>query len=152
MKTLYIILLSVLPIHVLAAPPISFGYDSNGNMTVRYVATLSRVSPQDSTENVTEEKEDLTPRDSTENGTAEKEDLSVPCGEQKIILYPNPTSSTITISIAELDEKQANVMQLYDVTGKLINSVKIQSDATLLEIKGPPGFYLLNINLGNNTS
>lgn len=123
--------------------PVSFDYDAGGNMTARYVVTMTSSMRRSAME-----------RDSTGQMNAEKKEndvLSVSLGEQKIVIYPNPTSGSITVEINHLEGKP-NVIQLYDITGRLLQTAVIQSVRTDLNIKGPAGVYLLDIRLNKNIS
>lgn len=147
MKAYFIIigLLLSLLVQGQTTPPISFGYDADGNMTARYVATTPASSPVRSAVN---DKNDM-----EKKAVEPEEDIfSVTAGEQTINIYPNPTPGNIVLGVTGLDAKAKNFLRLYNVTGKLLLTVQIQSELTHLEIKGPAGMYLLDIHLGENVS
>ena len=114
---------------------ISFTYDADGNMESRYVVTL-----RSSTATPDEEKE------------TSKESISTELGKQKINVYPNPTQGKIYIEISSLNLEEENVMRMFDASGRLLQTKKIVSEHTYLEISGNSGIYLLNIQLGTNVS
>ena len=114
------------------APGFAFDYDADGNMTRRYLVVIT---------------------DGLRSADSEKEEnLSVVEKEHKITIYPNPTSGNITVGITSLDDEKHNFLYLYDVMGKLIETIEIKSELTPVEIKGPSGIYLLNIYLGDSVS
>ncbi|MDR2037508.1 MAG: T9SS type A sorting domain-containing protein [Bacteroidales bacterium] len=143
MKTILIItgLLLSLYLQGQTTPPVSFEYDNDGNMTARYVVSLSRM------------KADTDTSSAETMAAQQKEEIpSIMMGEQKITIYPNPTSGKITLAITNLDARQKNTFFLYDSTGRLVLSSQIKSESTSIEIKGPAGMYLLDIRLGEVVS
>lgn len=66
------------------------------------------------------------------------------------ILYPNPTTTKITLKITNMDLNKLN-FHLVDIQGKIINESKIDSENTVLDIeKYPASIYFLKIE-SNNT-
>jgi hypothetical protein len=61
-----------------------------------------------------------------------------------ISLYPNPTSGSLFINSG--DEYKALTIQVYTVTGQIIEKRTIKKD-TLIEIdlSGPSGLYLISV-------
>ena len=124
------------------AQNIAFNYDADGNMESRYVVMLQS-APQYMKEGEyakEEEKEDFPDVVSTE------------LTGQKITVSPNPTRGEICIEISFLKQNEENFICLFDMSGLLIETRKIVSEHTYLEISGNPGVYLLNIHLGKNIS
>jgi hypothetical protein len=131
-------LIVLLPLIILSAglvfgQDVSFDYDADGNMEFRYVVEL-RSSAQS-----TEEEETT--------GVVTSE---IPNG--KIVIYPNPTKGKITIDITPIVPEEKNLLQLYDMNGKLLENREMKESQTDLEINGPPGTYLLNIYRGETVS
>ena len=131
-KFIGIFILLLIPAFQLFSQKISFTYDADGNMESRYVVTLRSVTTQD------EEEE------------APARMISVESGGQKIIIYPNPTKGEIQVDIIPLNTEEENFMHIFDASGRLLETKKILSEHTFLEISGTPGVYLLNIHLGEN--
>ena len=128
--------------HGQTTPPVSFDYDADGNMTARHVVrSLSSMT-----------KSATSDRDDGKETQAEEEQIffSVMNGEQKISIYPNPTSGNIFLDITLLDTKQRNFIRLYDAVGRLLLTEQINQNLTPVVIRGPAGIYLLDIHLGNN--
>lgn len=111
---------------------ISFTYDNDGNMESRYVSVLRSSESQ------------------SEEETSEV--VSVSLGEQEITVYPNPTRGEICIEIIPLHSGENNRLLLFDSSGRLLETKPIESERTYIEISGSPGFYLLDIHMGDNTS
>ena len=128
-------------VHGQTAPPVSFSYDADGNMTSRNVVRLEAPMTKSSSNY---------PRLQTEEQMQNV--LTVTLGEQKISIYPNPTSGRITLGVTLLDSEQKNFLRLYDVLGRLQLAVQIQQELTFVEIKGPAGVYLLDVHLGDHVS
>jgi hypothetical protein len=78
--------------------------------------------------------------------------VSAEVGEQQITVYPNPTKGRILVEIQPLNYEENNVMRLFNSQGQLIETVRLTSEQTTLEIQGSSGVYLLDIHLGNNIS
>lgn len=124
--------------HGQSTPPVSFIYDKDGNMEARYVVPPKSVG---------------TAYSETGEQMKQAEDVvSVMFGEQKISIYPNPTTGKITLGVTLLSSQQKNFLRLYDVLGRLQLTVEIQQELTPVEIKGPAGIYLLDIYLGDFVS
>ena len=117
----------------ISAQNVSFTYDNDGNMESRYTVTL-----KSSTHQAEEE--------------APSEITSVDLGKQKITVYPNPTHGKICVEIAHLNPMEKNIIHIFNSSGHLLKTKKIESERTYLEIHGAQGAYLLNIQLGTNIS
>lgn len=136
MKTLIASVILLLAVSAgVSGQKIAFTYDNDGNMESRYVVPLkSSVQKQ-------EEKEETA-----------TDIVSVELAEQKITVYPNPTKGEICVEISPLNQEEENFIRLFDMSGRLLKTVKIASERTYLEISGTSGAYLLNIHLGKNVS
>jgi len=65
------------------------------------------------------------------------------------ILYPNPTTTNITLKITNMNLNKLN-FQLFDIQGKIINEAKIDSENTILNIMSfPASIYFLKIESNN---
>lgn len=64
--------------------------------------------------------------------------------EQKVLLYPNPASDRFFIS--KLNSESGNILIIYDLTGRLIKSVRLSGSVPEIEIAElRDGFYLYEI-------
>ena len=64
--------------------------------------------------------------------------------EQKVLLYPNPASDRFFIS--RLNSESGNILIIYDLTGRLIKSVRLSGSIPEIEIAElRDGFYLYEI-------
>ena len=122
-------------------PPVSFVYDKDGNMTARNVVR----APGSTTKSATD-------AGNSKYEEPEQKVYSVLEGEQVIRIYPNPTSGNFMLGVTLLDSRLKNYLLLYDALGHLLLTVQIKQEMTLVEIKGPPGIYLMDIHLGGNVS
>ena len=135
-KYIYMLIMLLFAVsYDVAAQNIAFGYDADGNMESRYVVPLKTA-----------------PRYVKEGEEAEKEIVSTELAGQKITVYPNPTKGEICVEIQPLKQEEENFMQIFDLSGQLLETRKIVSEHTYIEISGNPGVYLLNIHLGKNIS
>ncbi len=117
---------------------VSFSYDADGNMSSRTVVTLR--SAEFVSEEESEEQESI------------PEIVSTALGEQKITVYPNPTQGTILVEIQPLNYEEENFLRLFNSQGQLLETVKIESERTPVDITGKSGVYLLDIYLGGKSS
>ena len=119
---------------------ISFSYDADGNMVSRYTFTLrsAQVEQIDEVELKTK--------------TEPEEIFSVELANRQITIYPNPTQGEIYVEITSLNPEEENFMRLFDSSGRLIETKKIESERTYLTIFGNAGIYLFNIHLGTDIS
>ena len=112
---------------------ISFNYDSDGNMTSRYTVTLR-----------SGQQEDVAPQ-TPDNVTIALDDI-------RITVSPNPTRGEIFVDISPLNSKENNFLQVFDLSGRLIETRRITSERSRVEIRGGAGVYLINIHLGVTVS
>ena len=69
---------------------------------------------------------------------------------ENIMLYPNPASDIINISLGSLQYKTARI-ELFDFSGRLISSDNyLNSSMITIDMTGKPkGFYLINLSIDN---
>ena len=136
MKSAYLIFFILFSMHISGqaqVPTISFVYDADGNMESRYEVVLKS-------------GDNLKSADASEQ--EEQNNPAIKDGEHRIVIYPNPTKGDIIVEIIPLNDEMHNFISLYDNAGKLMKTIEIHSERTVVEIIGPPAIYLLNINLG----
>jgi hypothetical protein len=133
-KKTVVLLFAMLGLQLLYAQnTVSYVYDADGNLESRYTVTLRSSEP--------EEAEPETPKN-----------VSIELDNRKITVYPNPTQGEICVEISLLNSEEENFMRVFDSSGRLLETKKIGSERTNLKISGNPGFYLLNIHLGDTVS
>jgi len=143
MKTRYylLILLSGIALSLFSQRTVEYTYDNDGNMESRSTFTLRSAK-------INEPENELIDEVELEN----EKIFSVALGNKQITIYPNPTQGEICVEITSLNLGDENYMHLFDSSGRLIETKRIESERTYLIISGNPGVYLLNIHLGINTS
>lgn len=81
------------------------------------------------------------------------ETLSVESNEMNLFsLYPNPASGLVNISLVNVSDNQK--VEIYDISGRLINEVKLNSNSTTQQIDISTlnqGIYLVKVIQGNNS-
>ncbi len=66
-------------------------------------------------------------------------------------VYPNPTISNITLKVEDLSLNDLN-MELFDINGKKIQTIKIQNTNTVIELENlPSSTYILKVERENKT-
>lgn len=127
--------------------PIKFNYDVSGNRTSKNLIKLKSGSNlnifSDSTNYDLNELSKDYPTEYFE------EDL----GEEKIIIYPNPTNGYLKINIEGAVISQTSAIYLYSISGSLIQALKpisVENDIDLT--KSPNGTYVLKVFLNNKLS
>jgi hypothetical protein len=120
--------------------PIKYTYDLSGNRTDRNIVTLKSVPAN--------------LRDSVERQSSlPKEQFEDNLGDQKILIYPNPTQGQLLIEIQGYKQETASALYLYDLTGKLLIARKpVNSNMPLDLSHYAVGTYILKIVLGDKTS
>jgi hypothetical protein len=78
-------------------------------------------------------------------GTDDFDGINLQC-----IVYPNPTSDFIKLKMDNYDSDKL-VFELYDLTGKLLQTQKITEKETLISMRDfLPSFYFLKVTENNN--
>ena len=111
----------------------AFEYDDDGNMVSRQTMIIPQTY-------------------STSKGAEVPEMKNDQLGEQSITIRPNPTRGHVALDILPLDLTVENSFSLYDVSGRLIETRRINEETTYIEITGATGLYLLDIRLGKEVS
>jgi hypothetical protein len=116
-----------------AQSTVGFSYDLDGNMVERKVVIMYAPA-------VKGEMKD----------TVSVSDI---IGEQKIIIYPNPTRGLFQIAVKTLDSKQKNYYLLYSLSGAKLQQQNISERSMDIDISDfPKGVYLLDVVLGDKVS
>ena len=63
--------------------------------------------------------------------------------QTQILVYPNPTNESFTISLPE--KLKCNSVELYNSMGQLLEVVTPKSQRVQMQINGSPGIYLIHI-------
>jgi YD repeat-containing protein len=113
---------------------VSFNYDGSGNRTSRNTIGLKSTA-------------------STQDEKTSSESFSEQLGNQRILIYPNPVESALTVSIEGKDANSSVVITVYDQGGKLILNNDNATELNVLNLSHlPPGNYFMNILIGNDLS
>jgi hypothetical protein len=67
----------------------------------------------------------------------------------KVVAYPNPSTTVFTLDVSLAKGTSAGV-QVYDMAGRLIEKLQIQSGPTQLGANYPSGNYILKVSQGEN--
>jgi len=79
------------------------------------------------------------------------EDLEIEEENQNLIFYPNPTSGNLSIKFTQLYD--IIEIKVINVAGQVISSSKHYSkDQLSIDLEGPKGFYILEVNTSNGIS
>ena len=74
-------------------------------------------------------------------------------GEQEIKIYPNPTDGLLAVSIGSSTSLPEGRIVLTDMNGRIILTKQIETGLIPIDISGQPvGFYIMRIDLGNETT
>lgn len=134
MKTIsFIIIMLFSGIALQAETTINYEYDSAGNRIMRHVVTIGQtpVLPRHVAKPLGEDDN----------------------GQQKIVIYPNPTQGAFSVEITGLRADKQNFYLLYTLSGKIMKKNNITVPLTSVNISGAaPGIYLLDISLDGNIS
>jgi hypothetical protein len=75
----------------------------------------------------------------------------VPCGEYELTYYPNPTRDDVTILVQGCDS-EIEAMQLIDIWGRVITTIKPTRDNKVQLGDISPGVYFIRVFLTNSES
>lgn len=120
--------------------PVKYTYDAIGRRTNRNIIVLksAKVSPQDST---------------AVNAMEASKPFEDNLGNQKIVIYPNPTQGQLKIDVTGLEQTTNSALYLYSLSGRLLLSKQPVDSSTPLDLSAyPNGIYILKITLGDKTS
>ena len=146
-----------------------YGYDDSGNRTSRTISMPSYTPPpQDSTENVIEDEEDIVAfgqdmenedeiSQEISNGTYPKTQEAPPqeiytdaLSETLITIYPNPTRGLLTVKMSNMPQHSASSLMLFDMQGKVITQQPSLAEENKLDISAQPvGTYIMQIAVGD---
>jgi len=124
--------------------------------------------PQDSTENVIEDEEDIVafgqdmeneeeiPQKISESVSPKTQEASPQevytdaLSETLITIYPNPTRGLLTVKIANMPQHSASSLTLFDMQGKVITQQQSLAEENKLDISAQPvGTYIMRIAVGD---
>ncbi|MDP4272681.1 MAG: T9SS type A sorting domain-containing protein [Bacteroidota bacterium] len=117
---------------------ISYMYDNAGNRVLRTI-TLPK------------KKSALVAKTDTSN--TKKQMFEEKLGQQKILIYPNPTKGNLTVEIQGYDKEKNSALYLFNISGKILISQKTVNSNMSLDLSNyQAGDYILKIILGNKIS
>jgi len=123
-------------------PNIQYTYDAIGRRTSRNVIVLKSASYISTKDSVGLEQAFVP-------GETYEENL----GNQKVIIYPNPTQGQLLVEIQGYEKETNTALYLFDLSGKLLISRKPANSTMPLDLSGySVGTYVLKIVLGDKTS
>jgi hypothetical protein len=134
MKHIVLLLVSLFTsVIIYGQTTVSFNYDGSGNRTSRRTISLLKSTA------------------STQDEIASPESSSEQLGNRRILIYPNPVESEITVSIEGKDEKSLVVISIYDQSGRLMLNDNSATELNVLNLSHfPAGNYFMNIRIGND--
>lgn len=85
-----------------------------------------------------------------EDDVTEPELFTEKMGERIIHIYPNPTKGDLTITISDDDFSVNGYLTLFDLAGKIVTKLPLNSMSTRLDITSQPnGIYIMQIELND---
>ena len=122
-----------------------YGYDDAGNRVLRKVAVLSPKSQKSN--------DSQSDTNNTEN-TDELETFYVDkVGDISLKIFPNPTTSVVTLLIEDLQDEVAGTVTLYNLSGAKIGEERITSYRTEIDMSSyPVASYLATIRINGKAS
>jgi len=136
-----------------AAMPVQYSYNATGKRINRKLQTITLKSA-----NFIASRDSAgmnVPVDSATIYAAnhENEMFEDNLGEQKVIIYPNPTKGQLKIEIQGYAAETGAVIYLYNLQGTMLINKKPATSPIPLDLSGfSSGTYILKIMLGNQTS
>jgi len=124
--------------------PINYGYDAAGNRVFRMIFFSDAQLKSDSL---------IAEEDLVDDAFAfsEEEQKQALHDEHNVTIYPNPTRGNLTIHVPDASENSAMTIQLFDNSGKLINTFQDIYEYTKINMfPYPHGMYVLRICYARN--
>ncbi|MCK9562084.1 MAG: T9SS type A sorting domain-containing protein [Bacteroidales bacterium] len=140
------ILFSVFNTYCFSQTTIRYDYDMAGNMVVRSVITLkSGVFEKQTTEKQPINEAEL---DILEKTEYQNEEVFV--GENKVIVYPNPTKGKLKIEVQNISDYSIVEVVVYSSSGKIIHKSYFSDFYEIVDLSANPrGVYFMQITIGN---
>lgn len=124
-----------------AQTKIKYGYDDSGNRKSRNVIFMQSTLA------------DSSGNSPTEKSTPQKQVFTESIGEQKVLIYPNPTRGQLLVEIQGAVEDTKIYLYLYSLSGNLLISKSPASSSIPVDLTGyPVGTYILKVKVGSKTS
>ena len=118
----------------------SIAYDANGNRTSRFISLKS-------TNAYSTDQSD--PKNSVNRNEVFTDDL----GEQKVIIYPNPTSGLLKVEITGFDFVLPSSINVYNESGKLLIQKSPAAVSEVIDLSEfPAGLYIMKLDLNGKKS
>jgi len=131
-----VILLFICSTSLLSQTTIKYSYNNAGHRVARHVITLA--SADDTTQSASRDKQ---------------ETFEETVGEQKVIIYPNPTQGELTVEIQGNTENAETNIYLYSLSGTLLTRKNSTGSTTTLDLSAyPAGTYVLKVMLNGKVS
>jgi hypothetical protein len=146
---------------------LKYSYDKAGNRNVREVV-ISLKSMQaihdttskyisdasvavDNVNNVSNNQQNSDGNTNTSALAAGTDQYSDNIGQQKIIIYPNPTRGSLQIKITPFNSNASGEIDVYDLQSHLILKESCIKELTVVDLsKYAKGSYILKVVIGNN--
>ena len=139
---------------VVPSGSVSYIYDASGNRLSRTINMKAPTAPppQDSTENVIEDEEEIiAPIPNIENEDQTPQAIYTDAlSETLITIYPNPTRGLLTVKMSNMPQHAASSLTLFDMQGRVITQQQSLAEENKLDISAqPPGTYIMRIAVGD---
>ena len=144
-RELFLLLCLVIPLFCMAqrGMSVTYDYDEAGNRTTHKVLRLTP-SPPAPPDTLPERHDEL--QVTSDIYFVEK----IARVEMKI--YPNPATEKITLAISNMEDLQAGILQLYSLSGQLLQTQPVYSATTEVLLAGlAKGAYILKVQINERT-
>jgi hypothetical protein len=147
-KVLTFFLWLCIPLYCLSQNPLprEYDYDNAGNRTMRKVVQLAPPSPPEDSLYVPSNELRATTYELHDEYFVEK------IAQIEMKIYPNPATEKITLSISNMGNLETGILQLYSLSGQLLQTQPISSETTEVSLSEfPKGVYILNVRINDTT-
>lgn len=134
--------------------PIAFDYDNAGNRTSRKVIDLNITGTTTAAvQNLKTETADSSANLSDSEAQKKKPEIYLEeLAKQQVAIFPNPTSGKLKIEISNFDSNNDVNISLFDLNGKLVESISKQSVSEINLSNSPNGIYIMRVSIGSEKS
>jgi len=151
-KTITILLWLCLPLFCIAQPlERYYEYDAAGNRVLRKEVRM-KAPQEDSLQSLPATRYAL--QDELQSVVSQKspEYYIEKLARVEIKIYPNPATEKITLAISNMENLQTGMLQLYSLSGQILQTYPIQSETIIISLVGlAKGTYFLKVQINEKT-
>jgi len=121
----------------------AYGYDNNGNRTIRTLFIVKNHEQKADTMATTAD----TLNALADNANMQKNQVETTISNSKVQLYPNPVQYNLAVNIESLNNNKANII-IADEFGKITDNIKVTNSNNIIDFSQKArGVYFIKITI-----